>query len=212
MSVKRRVHDARRRVAPKSLIPAVVIHRGQDVEVEHRLRREADDRVRAQQRAEHERGIAAGRAARDDEPLDLMVLEHLAQRLRDLGERRAVAGDAAVIPGLAQIAHEQPFDRHAAGGEREELEGRDADLPDHAAEGEQQRARVTGHVQAQRSLGILQIAAEAPSLRTRSSRCTIALLPASSCTVASPRARGPKRSRWARSKARYSDRAARKFE
>ena len=140
----------------------MVVHLGQDVEVKDGLRRKAEHLVGAEQGAEQQCRVAPCRGAGHDESFDLLVGDQWAQSVRHTVEARAVARDAAVIPGLTQVAHEQPF-HGQRGGEGEELKGWDADLPDQAAEGEQQRGGVACHVQAHGRVGVLEIPAEARS-------------------------------------------------
>lgn len=75
----------------------------------------------------------------------------------DALERRSVLGNAAVIPGLAQIAHEQRFDWQIVGG-GEELKRRHTDVRTaQAAKCDQQRPGIACHVELQRRV-VRQIA------------------------------------------------------
>jgi glycosyltransferase involved in cell wall biosynthesis len=155
------------------LIPAVIVHRVQDLEVEDGLGGEAEHDVSAQKRPEHQRRVAARRVSRDDQPIDVVRGDQATQRVGRLDDRFAALRDAAVIPGLTQIAHEQPFRRDRS-GRLEELEGRHADLAHHSAEGDQQGARVAAHVEAQGRVRALEGPAKPapkPALKRAGATC-----------------------------------------
>ena len=69
----------------------------------------------AEQPAEHEHRVPAGGGAREHEPADMVAFDQLAQVIRERRQALTVPADAPVIPGLLEIAHEQPFERAAPG-------------------------------------------------------------------------------------------------
>ncbi len=155
-----RVEHSRRLQLRELPIPAMVPDRGDGGGVDDRLRPEAQRLVCTEQGSEDERRVATGRGPHRDQPIDLVLGDQLFQRVGRGRDRLAVAFDALVVPRTAQVAHEQAF-RGDLARDREELEWRHPHVPVHAAEGDQQRARVAVHVDAQGHVGIFKAPAKA---------------------------------------------------